>query len=213
MLETGELLLVSASALLVTLSFQYWVTRATPKEDEEGNNNNNNNNNNSSIGNSKGKRRKSEKREEKEEKRLERRRESQVEERCGVDIGLQVEHCCCEKTRAEAKKEVERQKQEEGRRRREEELRRDHEESEKEEKVEKLEREVERLRAVEAEVLNKLRGEEEEVARLEQLLGNQQQVMKSALARLFPTPTPITFCEEHLAHLRKRQWLEEAKTT
>jgi len=210
MLETGELLLVSASALLVTLSFQYWVTRATPEEDEESNNNNNNNNN---IGNSKGKRRKSEKREEKEEKRLERRRESQVEETPGVDIGLQVEHCCCEKTRAEAKKEVERQKQEEVRRRQEEELRRDHEESEKEEKVEKLEREVERLRAVEAEVLSKLRGEEEEVARLEQLLGNQQQVMKSALARLFPTATPITFCEEHLAHLRKRQWLEEAKTT
>jgi len=208
MLETGELLLVSASALLVTLSFQYWVTRATPKEDEEGNNNNNNNN----MGNSKGKRRKSEK----EERRLERRRESQAEERHGVDVGLQVDHCCCEKTRVEAKKEVERQKQEEVRRRREEELRRDHEESEKaikEEKVVKLEREVERLRTVEAEVLSKLRGEEEEVARLEQLLGNQQQVMKTALARLFPTAAPITFCEEHLAHLRKRQWLEEAKTT
>ena len=65
--------------------------------------------------------------------------------------------------------------------------------------------------------------------------GNQQQVMKTALARLFPTAAPITFCEvkihvhhkmaaflmrilktclkEHLAHLRKRQWLEEAKTT
>jgi len=209
MLETGELLLVSASALLVTLSFQYWVTRATPKEEEEGNNNNNDNN---SIGNSKGKRRKSEK----EERRLERRRESQVEEKYGanvVDIGLQVDHCCCEKTRAEAKKEVERQKQEEVRRRQEEELRRGHEESEKEEKVDKLEREVERLRAVEAEVRIKLRGEEEEVARLEQLLGNQQQVMKSALARLFPTPTPITFCEEHLAHLRKRQWIGELEKT
>jgi len=209
MLETGELLLVSASALLVTLSFQYWVTRATPKEEEEGNNNNNNNN---SIGNSKGRRRKSEK----EERRLERRRESQVEEKYGangVDIGLQVDHCCCERTRAEAKKEVERQKQEEVRRRQEEELRRGHEESEKEEKVDKLEREVERLRAVEAEVRIKLRGEEEEVARLEQLLGNQQQVLKSALARLFPTPTPITFCEEHLAHLRKRQWIGELEKT
>jgi len=205
MLETGELLLVSASALLVTLSFQYWVTRATPKEDEESNNNNNNNN----MGTSKGKRRKSEEKKE----RKERRRESQVEERYEVDVGPKVDPCCCEKTRAEAKKEVERQKQEEVRRRREEELRRDHEESEKEEKVDKLEREVERLRAVEAEVLSKLRGEEEEVARLEQLLGNQQQVMKTALARLFPTAAPITFCEEHLAHLRKRQWLEEAKTT
>jgi len=190
MLETGELLLVSASALLVTLSFQYWVTRATPKQDDEGNNNNNNNN----IGNSKGK------------------RKSQVEPP-PPRRESQVDHCCCEKTRAEGKKEVERQKQEDVRRRHEEELRRDHEESEKEEKVEKLEREVERLRAVEAEVRGKLRGEEDEVARLEQLLGNQQQVMKSALARLFPTPTPITFCEEHLAHLRKRQWLGEMEKT
>ena len=55
----------------MNLHFQYWVTRATPKQDDEGNNNNNNNN----IGNSKGKRKKSDK----EERRLERRRESQVE--------------------------------------------------------------------------------------------------------------------------------------
>jgi len=206
-------LLVSASALIVTLSFQYWVTRASPKEDEDGNNNNNN------ISNNKGKRKRSDKREEKEERRLERRRESQLEERCGangIDIGLQVDHCCCEKTRAEAKKEVERQKQEEARRRREEELRREHEANEKaikEDRVDELEREVERLRTLEAEVRQKLRGEEDEVARLEQLLGNQQKVMKSALARIFPTPAPITFCEEHLTHLRKRQWIGEAKTT
>ena len=67
--------------------FQYWVTRASPKEDEDGNNNNNN------ISNNKGKRKRSDKREEKEERRLERRRESQLEERCGangIDIGLQV---------------------------------------------------------------------------------------------------------------------------
>ena len=70
---------------LLNIHFQYWVTRATPKEDEEGNNNNNNNNNN--MGTSKGKRRKSEKKEEKE-----RRRESQVEERYGVDVGLQVHY-------------------------------------------------------------------------------------------------------------------------
>merc|ERR1712218_745372 len=102
------------------------------------------------------------------------------------------------------------------RRRREEELRREHEANEKaikEHRVDELEREVERLRTLEAEVRQKLRGEEDEVARLEQLLGNQQKVMKSALARIFPTPAPITFCEEHLTHLRKRQWIGEAKTT
>jgi len=90
-----------------------------------------------------------------------------------------------------------------------EDIRREQEESEKEmetlDKVERLEKEVERLRSVEVEVRTRLRGEEEEVARLEQMIGKQQEVMKSALARLFPKPTPITFCEEHLTHLRKRQ--------
>ena len=67
---------------LVNTHFQYWVTRATPKEDEESNNNNNNNN----MGTSKGKRRKSEEKKE----RKERRRESQVEERYEVDVGPKV---------------------------------------------------------------------------------------------------------------------------
>ena len=81
---------------LINFPFQYWVSRATPKENEEGNNNNNNNNNNNSTINNKGKRKKSDKREEKdekkfdkvikEEKQTEQRRESAIDDQLGLHV-------------------------------------------------------------------------------------------------------------------------------
>ena len=80
---------------LINFPFQYWVSRATPKENEEGNNNNNNNNNNSTI-NNKGKRKKSDRREEKDEKKfdkvikgekqVEQRRESAIDDQLGLHV-------------------------------------------------------------------------------------------------------------------------------
>ena len=81
---------------LINFPFQYWVSRATPKENEEGNNNNNNNNNNNSTINNKGKRKKSDRREEKdekkfdkvikEEKQTEQRRESAIDDQLGLHV-------------------------------------------------------------------------------------------------------------------------------